>query len=462
MKMSVFMGICRLWAFRVSYIGDDCTISFYQNRERNGGLVGQMERILETRQERVTKSRKVKAHQRNSKLMGATLAMSLTAVSLLSQPKDAKACDCVDYYTIKEGDTLYSLAKQYKVTAEQLRQKNGLTTDSLKVGQQIIVPFKDVNGNFPHVELEEENKTEAATTDKTTKKVYTVKSGDSLWNVSKTFGVSVEKLMKDNQLKNATLFPGQKLNILQPTAVSQSDNLTYTVTTGDSLWKIAQKYKTTIEKIISDNKLASDLVIPGQKLTIKIEKKKPGTEPGNTNDQRNNNFSTTYIVKNGDTLWNLAKKYNISLEKLKKDNKLDSDYLLVGQKLIVPTNHISSLPSPVVTYKVQPGDTIYSLAKRFNMNVKQIMELNQLKDAYVLIGQDLFISAKDVEQFSGKIIGANDSSSIEVLINGQYIDLEVTYGTAQKYQQWNNKNAFITYKKGSKTKRPALIHIDLN
>ena len=133
--------------------------------------------------------------------MGATLAMSLTAVSLLSQPKDAKACDCVDYYTIKEGDTLYSLAKQYKVTAEQLRQKNGLTTDSLKVGQQIIVPFKDVNGNFPHVELEEENKTEAATTDKTTKKVYTVKSGDSLWNVSKTFGVSVEKLMKDNQLK---------------------------------------------------------------------------------------------------------------------------------------------------------------------------------------------------------------------------------------------------------------------
>ena len=96
------------------------------------------------------------------------------------------------------------------------------------------------------------------------------------------------------------------------------------------------------------------------------------------------------------------------------------------------------------------------------MNVKQIMELNQLKDAYVLIGQDLFISAKDVEQLSGKIIGANDSSSIEVLINGQYIDLEVTYGTAQKYQQWNNKNAFITYKKGSKTKRPALIHIDLN
>lgn len=423
-----------------------------------------MDEIMNTRKARLEKLKKIKVHRRNAKLIGTSLAVSLTAVSLLGQPKGAKACDCVAYYTVKAGDTLYNLAGKYNVSVEQLKNKNGFTSDRLYVGQQIIVPYKDENGQFPH--LNSNTNKEIKKKISSTTQIYTVKSGDTLWKLSKTFGITVEKLMKDNKLTNATLIQGQKIVIKKTDKKTEDqtkeNKITYKVLPGDSIWKISNKYGVSIEKILKDNHLTSDSLVPGQKLIIYTDKKKPGTKPSNKNNKPNMALSTIYIVKQGDTLWGLAKKFNLSVEKIKKDNNLVSDSLRVGQKLSIKKAITNTLKKSDMMYTVQPGDTLYTIANRFNINLNQLMVQNQLNDYYVLIGQKLFIDSKNAVKNYGKIIGITDSSSIEVLINGKYVTLEVAYGSSQTYIKWKNKNAFFVYTNTSKSKRAALINLKIN
>lgn len=93
-----------------------------------------------------------------------------------------------------------------------------------------------------------------------------------------------------------------------------------------------------------------------------------------------------YQVKAGDTLYNIAKKYNISVNELKGLNDLDSDELSVGQILKVPSGL-----SLVNTYIVGKGDTLYSIAKKFDTSVNKIKELNGLSNNMLSVGQKLII-----------------------------------------------------------------------
>lgn len=104
---------------------------------------------------------------------------------------------------------------------------------------------------------------------------YTVQPGDSLWKISNRYGTSVEQLQKLNALASVTIMPGQKLIINKNTssqgAVSQGTSQTgtyYIVQPGDSLWLISKKYGTTINQLQSLNALTSSSIFPGQKLLI--------------------------------------------------------------------------------------------------------------------------------------------------------------------------------------------------
>ena len=97
----------------------------------------------------------------------------------------------------------------------------------------------------------------------------------------------------------------------------------------------------------------------------------------------NNNFSESdvYIVKKGDTLWDLANKYNTSVTKIKELNKLNSNIIYVGQKLIIPNN----------LYTVKKGDSLWKIAKNYNTTINKLIEVNNLKDTTLQIGQKLII-----------------------------------------------------------------------
>ena len=146
-------------------------------------------------------------------------------------------------YIVRSGDSLWSIAKRYGLKVDDLKKTNNLTGDFLKVGQKLIIPMVD-NPDF--------------------ETIYTVKSGDTLYSIANKNNISVQDLMMANNLKSNLLSVNQQLIIPKKT----NSTINYTVKKGDSLWKIARLYDTTVSVIRDLNNLTSDLLSIGQVLKL--------------------------------------------------------------------------------------------------------------------------------------------------------------------------------------------------
>jgi N-acetylmuramoyl-L-alanine amidase len=196
----------------------------------------------------------------------------------------------------------------------------------------------------------EENPPEAtlfAARKMTTKHV--VKSGESLSVVAKRYGTSVDNLLEINKLKSTSLKVGQVLLIggvtnqpasigatavgtTAPTstsAVSIQTEVTHTVKTGEYLGRIATQYGVSVDSILQQNKLKTSVLKVGQKLTI-ITSKVTDVAPIKSEPL------PRYTVKKGDFLGKIASQFNVSVEALRRTNKLKSDQLSVNQVLTIP------------------------------------------------------------------------------------------------------------------------------
>lgn len=201
--------------------------------------------------------------------------------------------------------------------------------------------------------------------------IYTVKKGDSLWKIANKYNTTVEKLKSANNLKTNTLSVGQKL-VIPSISVSPEVSDTYIVQKGDSLWSIANKFNMTVLELKNLNNLTNNLLSIGQVLKIK---------------DSSNNGEKTYTVQKGDSLWVIANKYDITTEKLKSYNNLTSNLLSIGQVLKIPQGKTSTEN----IYTVKKGDSLWTIANRYNTTVKKIKVLNNLTSNLLSIGQQLKI-----------------------------------------------------------------------
>jgi LysM repeat protein len=205
-------------------------------------------------------------------------------------------------YVVQKGDTLYSIANKLGTTVSELKKENNLTSNTLQIGEVLRIPTKEIYE-------EEEN-------------IYIVKKGDSLYSIANKYNTTVEELKRINNLTSNILSIGQVLKLPSDKAnnVEKEENtISYTVQKGDSLYSIARKYDTTIDRIKDLNNLTTNLLSIGQVLLI----------PTDTN------LETTYTVQKGDSLYSIAKKYNTTVDRLKQLNNLTSNLLSIGQILIV-------------------------------------------------------------------------------------------------------------------------------
>ena len=203
---------------------------------------------------------------------------------------------------------------------------------------------------------------------------YTVKKGDTLYSIAKKYNTTVPTLKDLNNLTSDNLSIGQILKL--PSALSNN----YTVKAGDTIYRIATQNNTTVQAIKDLNNLTSDVLTIGQILKI------PTTEiieiPTTT---------TTYTIKKGDTLYSIAKKYNTTVDKLKQQNNLATNNLTIGQILQIPTTSYVEVPTETITYTVVPGDTLYSIAQKYNTTVNNIKTKNNLTTNLLSVGQKLLI-----------------------------------------------------------------------
>jgi LysM repeat protein len=199
---------------------------------------------------------------------------------------------------------------------------------------------------------------------------YTVKSGDSLWSISRKFGITVDELKSANNLSSNLLSVGQ--NLIIPGKEAQATGDEYVVKKGDTLYSIARKYNTSVDNLKSINNITTDSLAIGQ--IIKL----PSTS---------STASDTYIVKKGDSLYSIARTYNTSVDKLKEINNLTSNALAIGQVLKLP----SSNASENVVYTVKKGDSLYSIAREYGTTVDAIKKLNNITSNTLSIGQKLLL-----------------------------------------------------------------------
>lgn len=220
---------------------------------------------------------------------------------------------------------------------------------------------------------------------------YTVKKGDTLYGISNQFGVSVVDLKNLNNLKDNNLKIGQVLKISQSSGTNPDSTVNYIVKKGDSLYSIARVYKTTVQEIQKLNNLKSNALSIGQELKI----------PENYVNDASANLPTyiNYTVKKGDSLYSIAKRYGITTNTIIKDNALKNNLLSIGQNLKIRTKKESIVEECFgnetsdknIEYIVKKGDSLYSIAKKYNTDVSTIMKNNNLKSSNLSIGQILKI-----------------------------------------------------------------------
>ena len=213
----------------------------------------------------------------------------------------------------------------------------------------------------------------------TLENTYVVKRGDSLYSIASKFGIKLEDLKNANGLSGNLINVGQVLTIPTSSDIVSGDYVIYTVKLGDSLWKIANQYGISVSDIISYNNLGSTVLNIGQQLLIP-------TQDYSMNDTAD--VGVVYVVKSGDSLWSIAKKYNVSVNDIKNANNLSSNMLTIGEQLIIPET------SNYKTYVVKSGDSLWKIAQNFDVNVNDLIKLNNLSSNILQIGQTIIIPSK--------------------------------------------------------------------
>ena len=256
---------------------------------------------------------------------------------------------------------------------------------------------------------------------------YTVKAGDSLYRIAKNHNMSLQELKSLNNLSSDLIFAGQVLKVSGQVTTNQpstntntsqnsnqaqtSGNGTYTVKTGDSLYRIAKNHNMSLQELKSLNNLSSDLIFAGQVLKVsgQVTTNQPST---NTNTSQNSNQAQTsgngtYTVKAGDSLYRIAVNHNMSLQELKNLNNLSSNLIIPGQVLKVSGQATSNQPSTNTsqnsnqtqasgngTYTVKAGDSLYRIAVNHNMSLQELKNLNNLSSNLIMPGQVLKVSGQ--------------------------------------------------------------------
>ena len=261
-------------------------------------------------------------------------------------------------YTVKRGEFLKLIADRYALSNQELADLTpGLTSGSnLMVGQKINVPLNEVASNNKADDKPVNTKSESvATTPSYKVENYTVQRGDTLYSIASQSKISLAELASlNNMATNKGLQAGQTLKV--PAGSNVPD--TYTVQSGDSLTAISSKYNLEIDYIANVNGISRNTNLRvGQKLKLTGDEPKATTKSSSKVETTTSKKPDVYVVQSGDTLSSVARKFDLQLAELAELNDLGTNTgLRVGQRLKIEEDRTSSKkaekPSVEATKKV--------------------------------------------------------------------------------------------------------------
>jgi LysM repeat protein len=292
-----------------------------------------------------------------------------------------------EYHRVKSGETLSSIANKFGLTVAELKSKNNLKGSKINPKQKLKVKDQEIYSVAEPVQLADN------------KPVQTISQPTSVNSLPVT-----EPVKAENVVSNASF----------------GSLITHLVQKGETLFSISNLYHTTIEQIKKWNNIDRNTILPGQSLkidqateTVKPEPTTPSTT--NTTPVATPALKKTHKVQSGETLFDIAKDNNITVDDLKSINNLTSTKLHPGQELIItkPTddlNNDKSQSQPVISktektekqntpdkspsilrYKVKSGDSFYSIAKKNDCSVAELKKWNNKSGSKIKPGEKLVI-----------------------------------------------------------------------
>lgn len=387
-------------------------------------------------------------------------------VDFKEQPQPTSKPDLI-YHTVQPKETLYAISQKYGTTVDNLKQWNNLVGNDITIGKTLVVghgerkevappaaieminepsgtdPVKDAEAledvvfdpdDLEDAEEEEEEPlvAETETAPEPSPEVrkivedaakepitHAVEKGQTLYAISKIYGVSVANLkdwnnMDDNALsvgdvliigyginkKEANVAPAE---ILEEKPIKEPENEKaaaeyHIVEKGQGLYTISKIHGVTVEQIREWNQLESDAITAGQKLIVYDAKKDAPEEVVPLEQEIVSNerdkAPVYHRVKVGETYYSIAKKYDVTVEELKKWNQFGDAPLMIGEKLVVgelkeETPEIAK--DKPIYHTVTKGQTLYQISITYKVSITHIKEWNNLTDSNLSPGQQLII-----------------------------------------------------------------------
>ncbi|EME7220410.1 muramidase-2 [Enterococcus sp. 3G1_DIV0629] len=258
-------------------------------------------------------------------------------------------------YTVKAGDSVWSVSNKYGITMAQLIQWNNIQNNFIYPGQQLTVSNSGSTNSASSntgSSANTNNSSSANTGSSSSQGTYTVKAGESVWSVANKNGITMNQLIEWNNIKNNFIYPGQQLivkggnstntntgsttsaakpntpNTSATTSTSSSGNTMYTVKAGESVWSVANKHHITMDQLIEWNNIKNNFIYPGQQVIVK-------KGSSQTTNQQSPAGSKTYTVKSGESVWGVADSHGITMSQLIEWNNIKNNFIYPGQTLIV-------------------------------------------------------------------------------------------------------------------------------
>ena len=233
------------------------------------------------------------------------------------------------------------------------------------------------------------------------------KAGDMSWRDFSAINAAYRRQVSPPHMTTTAYLPKERVEkmvayLADPGSRPYAGYVQHKVRNGDSWWRISNKYGVPVAVLKKMNNMHSNILRPGQHIMV------PGrgssssvADAVQTKTQKLAVQRGNYVVKSGDTLWSISKRCGVSVSTLKESNGLRSNSLKTGQKLFIPDNSSSQIrasaqqaeqvKAQLVQYRVQRGDNLSAIARKFGVTVTDLKRWNSLDSSFLKVGQRLSV-----------------------------------------------------------------------